>query len=934
MAGNTLYLIDGHAQIFRAYHAIRGGMNSPVTGEPTHAVFGFAGMLLKLFQRYDPAYVAMAVDSEGPTFREAIAPDYKSNREAPPEDLPPQIERIRELARLFGIPVLEQPEAEADDVIATLVEKLASAHPDLAIRILSKDKDLQQLLGPRVELFDIYNETPFTQADLESTYGIRPDQVGDALALSGDAIDNVAGVQGIGQKTAAKLIREHGDLDTLLANTDALKPKQREKIEQAAEQLRTSRQLVRLKDDLDLELDLDDARCGGIDAEGLRHLFRELGFRRHLRDLDEMLASGAAPSPATDAGGQGRLFATESAGDASEASRVETRTEPARYEAVTTDAQLEALVERLAGAGAFALDAETIGLSHRAEICGLSFACEPGHGWYVPLRSPEPARHLAPERVLRALAPVLGDPGVAKVGHNLKYDILVLRRAGVAVRGVGFDTMVGAHLAGHPGRRMDDLALALLKHESTPIASLIGGGRDGPQRTMDRVPLETITPYAAEDADVPLRLRERLEAELAEMGLAGLARSVEMPLVEILAEMEHNGIRVDPEILGEQQRELNARIDELKEQIQQRAGASFNVDSPKQLARVLFEELGFPVKRRTKTGPSTDSEVLEKLAELEPAEGGEAKWAIPRLVLEHRQLAKLVGTYLEALRQSRDAETGRVHATFSQTSTATGRLSSSDPNLQNIPIRTELGRRVRKAFVAEPGHRLVSADYSQIELRVLAHLSEDPGLIGVFERDEDIHAAVAAEVFGVAPESVTSAQRGHAKTINFGIVYGVTPYGLARRIEGVGVEEAKALIERYKERFPGIDRFLGACVEKALSDGYVTTILGRRRAIDEIHATNPNTRSLGERLAINSVVQGSAADLIKTAMVRLHERMRAEAVPARMLLQIHDELVLESPSDDAPSVAEIVRAEMESAMSLAVPLKAETGMGTDWFEMK
>jgi DNA polymerase-1 len=605
------------------------------------------------------------------------------------------------------------------------------------------------------------------------------------------------------------------------------------------------------------------------------------------------------------------------------------------YRCITTQAQLDEVVAALRACRLFALDTETIGLGHRAALVGISLAWEPGKAVYIPVRSPRPADHLDAAAVLRTLEPVFMNPGVGKCGHNLNYDLLVLDHAGVGIRGVVFDSMIASHLLNQPAHGLDDLAAAFLKHHMTQISELIGHstGRGGPrQGTMDQVALPAITRYASDDAEVSLRLYHALEPMLETLGMQHLAADVEMPLVEVLVQMQSNGIRVDPAVLAEQKKVLALRITELRDQIHEAAGMPFNIDSPKQLAEVLFDHLGLPKQKRTKTGLSTDIEVLEKLADLEGLTKSQA--AVPILMVEYRQLSKLVSTYLDALRDAIDKKTGRVHAQFHQTGAATGRLSSSNPNLQNIPVRTEIGRQVRKAFIAEPGHLLISADYSQIELRILAHLSGDPGLIDAFAHDQDIHTAVAAQVFGVAPEAVTREQRGHAKVINFGIVYGVTPYGLARRIEGLDTERAKALIADYKKRFAGIDAFLQQCVEQAIRQGYVTTMLGRRRPIREITSANGSTRALGERLAINSVVQGSAADLIKLAMVNLHRRIEREKLPLKLLLQIHDELVLEAPADAAAPMAEIVRAEMEQAAALRVPLQVEAGVGPDWLAAK
>ncbi|WP_428389348.1 DNA polymerase I [Mucisphaera sp.] len=960
----TVYLIDGHAQIFRSFFAIRGAMTSPVTGEPTNATFGFVGMLLKLFLQCSPTHVVMAVDSKGDTFRHELYPDYKGTRSEPPEELPAQIPRILELTELFGIPVLGQVGAEADDIMATLARRIVAdpAYAGARVMLVSKDKDLEQLLSDRVSMYDIHTDTTIDLDYLKEKKGITPEQAIDLQVLTGDTVDNVPGVAGIGNKTAAKLLEEFGSVAALVERLDEVKGKRREKIEAAIPFFDVARRLVTLKDDVDLDFGLERMKLGSIDEETLATRFRELGFNRHAEDLKRLMrergeGGTVEEEPAAKAGGaskrkaaadpnQGALFGGELA-ETVEVDAYSTASSD-QYEAVTTAERLAEVVkeiEKLAGTDrVLAVDTETTGLGWKAEMCGVCLSWEAGSGVYVPTMAPPPPEGdpvLSKEEVLEGLRGVMADASIRKVGHHFKFDLHVLRRAGFEVGGVCFDTMIAAALTGAPGLKLDDLALSMLGHRMIPIEELIGPKprrkSDAAQKTMDQVPLDRVAVYSAEDADITLRLYEKLKGEVDERSMAGLMADVETPLVEVLADMEEAGIRVDAGELDRQREMLEKRIVELRDltlEKAEQAGATvpFNLDSPKQLGEVLFTQLKLPVVKRTKTGPSTDAEVLERLAEREDLTGPAAE--VPALLSEYRMLTKLVGTYLVSLKEAIDAETGRVHATFNQTGAATGRLSSSDPNLQNIPIRTAVGREVRRAFVAEPGKVLVVADYSQIELRVLAHLSEDPALIEAFKGGEDIHRAVAAEVFGVSPEGVTAEQRGHAKTINFGIIYGITAFGLARRIGDLDRTSAQALIDAYKERFAGIDRFLAACVDQAKAQGYVSTILGRRRAIPQIEARQPNVRALGERLAINSVVQGSAADLIKLAMVRLHRRLAAEAFGARMLLQIHDELVVEVDEGLVDRAAGVMREEMEGAIAMRVPLEVEVGMGRDWFEAK
>jgi DNA polymerase-1 len=903
-------------------------------------------MLLKLYQQCRPDYVVAAVDTPGKTFRDELYADYKGTRRATPDDLTSQVPRVLEVFQHFGIPVVGQAGLEADDVIATITRRVL-ADPSLAglsVRIVSKDKDLEQLLGDRVTLFDVHTDTTVDVASLLANKGVTPAQVVDTLALMGDAVDNVPGVAGIGPKTAAQLISEFGSLEGILAHLDEIKGKRREALEQARAHLPLSRTLVTLKGDADFPFSLETARARPPDAGRLVSLFQTLGFHRFQDEVRRLAAAWptpragpeAVPAPAEAAvtappAPAGGGPAPEGEGAPVEAPRLATA-DSADYRAVVDLAGLHALAETLRAQPIIAVDTETTGLERGARLCGLSFSWHAGHGVYVPTRSPEPSAHLDTATVLGVLRPLLEDPTLPKCGHNLKFDAGALRGEGVSLRGVVFDSMLASMLIdpAQSSHKLDLLAQQLLGYEMIPITALIGEG--AAQGTMDAVPLEAITRYAAEDADVALRLYERLAPRLEELGLAALLRDVEAPLTSVLAEMEANGILCDGEELVRQGAGLTGRVEELRRRVQDIAGSEFQLDSTKQLAEVLFDRLGLTPGKKTKTGRSTDVHVLERLAAQE--DRNDPRTTVPGLVLEYRQLNKLISTYLGNLRDSIDPGTGRIHSTFHQLVAATGRLASQNPNLQNIPVRRDIGRQIRKAFLAPAEQLLLCADYSQVELRLLAHLSEDAALLDAFARDLDIHSAVAAQVFNVAPEAVTREQRGYAKTINFGIIYGITPFGLARRIEGLDVPAATELIAGYKRRFPGIDAFLRACVRQALEEGYVTTILGRRRAIPELRSANHATRALGERLAINSVVQGSAADLIKVAMVNVQRRIERDGLPLRLILQIHDELVLEGPAGQAAALADAVRDEMERAMTLRVPLKAEVGVGRDWMSAK
>lgn len=943
MATKSFYIIDGHAQIFRAYFAPFRDLTGP-NGEPTKATYVFTQMLFNLIEQRRPEYLAMVIDGEAegeeptPVFRQTLYPQYKSTRKAPPDDFHPQEARILQIVRDAGIPIFAKAGFEADDLIATMAKRLRDK--GFETFMVSKDKDLRQVVNDCTKMYDPQNDEVWDAKKLEDKLGYGPGEAVEVQTLVGDSIDNVPGIPGVGEKTAAKLIKKYGTVDEVLRHLDELTPKMRENFEKFGDRLPIARKLVTLRDDLDLAFDAETCRFAGLNPDGLRPHLATLGFQNLLKRLppatpSHATALGVAPAAANKKFDES-LFAASSAPAASvdELEPGIASGADCNYELVQTRKQFDAFLKKLKKQKRFAFDTETNSLSAVGSmLVGMSFSWEHCHGYYVPVRGPAKSSLLPYEEVIAALKPILCDAKIKKVGHNIKYDLLVMRENDVEMCGVELDSMIAAFLLDSSRMQygIDRLAMDLLKFRKVPTVDLIGKGKQ--QITMDQVELQKVARYAGEDADIALRLCDLLGEKLKEFpDIQKLADDVEIPLIDVLVEMEHNGVVVDPAVLKEQSDVLAGRIENLYGRIQKEAGFEFNPDSPKQLADVLFNKLGLKVVKRTKTGASTDVEVLEKLAD---------KHAVPKLILEYRSMVKLKNTYLDNLTNYVNKKTGRIHGSFNQAGASTGRLSMSDPNLQNIPIRTDEGRRIRLAFVpGDPANNvLLTADYSQIELRVLAHFTQEPALLKAFDADEDIHRAVASEVFATPLEQVTREQRNHAKTINFGIIYGVSAYGLARRIEGLTTQAAAELIASYHRRFPRIEQFLKECVKHAQDHGYVKTILGRRRPISDINSAIISQRSAAERMAINTVVQGSAADLIKVAMINVHKRLKADPKihPSRMLLQVHDELVFETPEKVAESEAKLVCEEMIRAgaqLGIKVPLKVETGWAKNWQEVK
>jgi DNA polymerase-1 len=891
----TLLLVDGSSYLYRAFHALPALTNSK--GVPTGAVYGIVNMLKRVLAERDPDYVAVVFDAKGRTFRDDLYAEYKATRPPMPDELRVQVQPIRDLVDALGIPLLEVGGVEADDVIGTLARQASTA----GVRTImsTSDKDMAQLVDDQVTMVNTMDGGALDADGVEAKFGVPPARIVDYLALIGDTSDNVPGVPKVGPKTAAKWLREFGSLDAVVARAGEIKGKVGESLREHLEQIPRSRDLVTIRCDVDLDVGVQDLERRPADNERLRALYAELEFKTWLA---EVLGSeeGAAAAGATA---------------------------PGEYETVLDDAALEAWLAELESAELFAFDTETTSLDYmQAQVVGVSFAVEPGRAAYVPLAhdyAGAPAQ-LDREAVLARLKPLLEDPGRAKVGHNLKYDMSVLARHGVRLEGVRFDTMLESYVIDSTATRhdMDSLALKYLGHRTIHYEDVAGKGRG--QLRFDQVALEEAAPYAAEDADVTLRLHRTLWPRLQGEGrLAALFTDIEMPLVPVLSRMERTGVKVDARLLAQQSAEIAERLAELEEAAYREAGGSFNLGSPKQLQEILFERLELPVIAKTPKGqPSTAESVLQELAH---------DHALPHLILEHRALAKLRSTYLDALPGRIDPDTGRVHTSYHQAVASTGRLSSSEPNLQNIPVRRPEGRRVRKAFVAQEGFRLLAADYSQIELRIMAHLSGDEGLREAFAGGEDVHRATAAEVFGVTREEVSEEQRRNAKAINFGLIYGMSAFGLGRQL-GIGRAEAQEYVDLYFSRYPGVKAYMDHTRETARERGFVETVYGRRLYLPEINSRNAQRRQYAERTAINAPMQGTAADIIKRAMLRVDGWLEKEGIEARMIMQVHDELVLEVAQGAVETVREGVATRMREAADLEVALEVDTGVGSNWDE--
>jgi DNA polymerase-1 len=925
-----LFLIDGYALIYRAFFAMLSRPLTTSRGENTSVAWGITNFLLRLADTHHPDYVAWVNDA-GTSFRHETLPEYKATREKLGEELQQDFDRsvtrVEQLLKAFRVPLVAVDGYEADDVIATLAVRAAAQGVDVVI--VSGDKDFYQLIGPRIALLNpgrggpaAVEEHLVTEANATERFGVPPERIVDFLALVGDASDNVPGVSGIGEKTALKLITEFGDLEAILARAaDVTAKRPREALLAEADRARLSRQLVTLHRDVPLSAELDSFAARTPDFGALLPILRELEFNSLVRTLADRAAAPAGAAPAAGAEpGSGPAPAAAATG--------------ARYDVVETPEALARVVHAARAAGTIGIDTLSTSMdAMRASVVGLAISTGEGRAWYLPFGHRAAAdvfeavpKNLPPlgDPALGGVVQLLGDPSVAKVGHNIKYDLLVLRRAGIVLRGVAFDTMVASFMI-DPGKRSHALDAVVAEHfgiELRAYADVVGRGKE--ERPIAEIAVRAAADLCCADADMALRLRARLEPVLEEHALAPLFARVELPLIGVLADMEWEGIAIDRALFERLARESKVELSQLEQEIHRAAGTDFNIQSTPQLRHVLFEKLMLPVIKKTKTGASTDADVLEELA----AQGHD----VPRLLLTYREVSKLLSTYLEALPQAINPETGRIHTSFNQIGAATGRISSTEPNLQNIPVRTARGEVIRKGFVPRPGFKYVVADYSQIELRLLAHLSGDPAFVEAFRKGGDIHRQTAAMIFGVDAKDVSAEQRARAKTINFATIYGQGPHALSRQL-GITREEAKRFIDEYFARFAGVRAFLDACVEKAKAKGYAETILGRRRYIPELKDKNFNMRAFGERTATNSPIQGSAADLIKVAMVRVRDALAA-GHRARLVLQVHDELIVEAPADEAEDAAALLRRHMEGAAELVVPLVADVGIGDNWLDAK
>ncbi len=925
----TVYLIDGHALAYRTYYALTGGGTGAERwmtrqGEPTAGIYGFASVLLRILEQERPEYLVVVFDA-GRTFRDEIYPEYKGTREKMPNDLIPQIDRIKELIDAFNIPRVEVEGYEADDVLGSLAKSLYQK--GLGVKIITGDRDLLQLVDDRIIVSlpgkSLSDSKDYLPNDVIEMYGIRPEQIVDFKALTGDKSDNIPGVLGIGEKTAAALLKEFGTLEEIYNNLERISPTIRKRLEAGRESAFLSRKLASIVTNLDVHLDLEKARTDQLDPAKVEVLFRQLEFRSLLPRLTELMKSyGRSPSHQVQ---QLSLFKQPSP-----SLKVSDGKAELLVHIINSPQTLQDLCNRLANAEILALDTETTSTNQmRAELVGISLAMNKAEAFYIPVGHLSITDEQLPiEMVLNALHAPLTEPKLPKVGHNAKYDYVVLARYGLRVYPITFDTMIAEWLINPSSKNLGlkNLAWVRLGVKMLEIEELIGKGKN--QKAMSEVPISKVAQYAADDAEVLLHLIPLLQEELEKCQATNLFQNLEMPLIPILADMEMNGVRLDTDFLTKMSEELAGRMQAIEAQIYEAVGFSFNLNSPQQLSEALFNRLGLaPAGRRARTATgffSTSAGSLEALSGTHPV----VDW-----ILEYRELSKLKSTYVDALPHQVNPITGRVHTSYNQTGSVTGRIASSDPNLQNIPIRTELGRQVRRAFIADEGNVLLSVDYSQVELRIVAHMSNDEAMLNAFRAGQDIHAATAAAIYGVPIEAVTKEQRRHAKAINFGLIYGMSPFGLTQTTD-LTLAEAENFVKAYFQKFPGVKRYLDDVRRLAAEQGYVETILGRRRYFPGLkNQTNPNIRNREEREAINAPIQGSAADIIKIAMLRLPQALNHANLSAKMLLQVHDELVFECPKDELIETTKLVCQIMQNAYSLKIPLQTEANFGPNWYEL-
>ena len=881
----SLYLIDGNSYIYRAFYAIRGLSTS--TGMPTNAIYGFTNMILRILREKTPDYFAVVFDSPGPTKRHEAYEQYKAHRPGMPDELKQQVPVIKEIINALRIQTIEKPGYEADDILGVIAKEAEAGGLD--VFIVTGDKDMCQVVSPKIRLYDTMKEKVTEEKDVTGRYGVRPSQFPEIIALMGDASDNIPGAPGIGEKTAVRLLKEFGNLDNLLENYKDIKNARAKKaVSENMDNIKLSLELATIYLDMPIDISAKELKQGEPDWTKLLEYFRKFEFSR----LIKLIPDREAPT-----------------------------IEKTEYITILDKNLLDKTLSSVTNE--ITIDTETTSESAmNAGLVGISFSIEPEKAFYVPLSHSYPGvpEQLPKDYVMEQMKGILEDPGISKTGHNIKYDFIVLKNEGINLDGIAFDTMLASYLL-NPNKanhNLTDAAMDYLGIKKLSFKDVMGKGK----KDFSEVSIEDAANYSCKDSAATLKLKKYLEPAIEKENLSKLFHEIEMPLVEVLADMETAGVRIDLPLMKSFSEQMAKELASIEQRIYFLAGEEFNINSPKQLQEILFEKIGLKPLRKTKTGYSTNIDVLEQLA-------GEHE--LPGEIMEYRGLAKLKSTYVDALPKLVNPGTGRLHTSFNQTITATGRLSSSTPNLQNIPVRGEWGKRIREAFIAENGNLLLSSDYSQIELRILAHLSEDEKLMDIFEKDGDIHTGAASELFGVPAAEVTTEMRRSAKTVNFGVIYGISPYGLSRQL-GISREEARYYIETYFARHSGVKKYIDKLIEEAAETGWVSTIFERKRPIPELKSANKNIRQLGERLAINSPVQGSAADIIKVSMINILKRLEKEGLKSKMLLQVHDELLFEIPEREKDAIERLVREEMENAAQLRVPLKADTGIGKNWAE--